>query len=414
VVAVPNARIGDSTMGATSSDAVHLGRQPIFDRTSTVIAYELLFRDAQVSAARFTDHDAATADVIVRTFGDFGLTSVVGEKLAFVNLPRSFLVGRHPLPFSPKQVVLEVLEDVAGDEHVIAGMTRLSKAGFRFALDDFTWTGATEPLLELCQFVKLDVLAHTSDELDDAVQRLRPHPVRLIAEKVETREQLEHCRRLGFDYFQGYFLSRPAVLSRRSMTTTRLACLSLLAALAEADWDLDRVEQPIRSDPGLSLRVLKMVNSAGIGLRRRVNSIREAVLLLGPKALLGWALLLSLSSATGTSVREHVVTALVRARMCELVAERTGGKADEAFIVGMLSSLELLLGVPLPEILRELPIETAVSGALLERSGHLGAVLADVLNYEARQPTHLLGIDQLRSFYVASLGWAGAALAGAD
>ena len=351
-----------------SVDTVHLGRQPVFDESHDVVGYELLFRRAGAVVADVRDPEQATADVVVKTFADFGLDAVVGSKLAFVNLPRGFLVGTSPLPFAPEQVVLEVLEDVVADPEVLAGMRRLRERGFRFALDDFTLTPRTEPLVELCDYAKLDVQALTSDQLIDHVRQLRPTGIQLLAEKVETPEHLELCRSLSFSYFQGYLLSRPTVLSRRSLDSTRLACLRLIAVLAAEDYNVADAVSAIQSDPGLAFRVLRTVNSAASGLRRKVSTVREAVVLLGPRALMGWVMLIGMSGGDrGSPV--NVDVALTRARMCELLAPRAAVAPDVAFTVGLVASLELLLGVPLAEAVADLPLDREVVEAALRHEG---------------------------------------------
>lgn len=392
-------------------DAVHLGRQPVYDAELAVVGYELLFRRAGALTADIDDPERATADVMVKTFTDFGLESVVGHKLAFVNLPRRFLTGRHPLPFSSQQVVLEILEDVAGDPAVLDGVRRLREQGFRFALDDFVWSPTTEPLIELCEYVKLDVLAYSAEGLDEAVQRLRPYGTQLLAEKVETPEQFDRCRRLSFDYYQGYLLSRPTLLSRRSLDPTRLACLRLLSVLAADDYDISDAEAAIRSDPGLTLRILRTVNSASSGLRRKVGSVREAVLILGPRTLIGWVMLMSMSggSAEGTG-GVNVDVALTRARMCELLAARHLASAESAFTVGLVASLDLLLGMPLERAVADLPLDAAVLDAVLHGAGPLGELLADVLAYENGLDPGLVATAEARAAYVGALTWTRAVL----
>jgi EAL and modified HD-GYP domain-containing signal transduction protein len=394
-------------------DTVHLGRQPVFDVDQDVVGYELLFRRSGSVVADVRDPEQATADVVVKTFADFGLDSVVGSKLAFVNLPRGFLIGSSPLPFAPERVVLEVLEDVVADPEVLAGMRNLRDRGFRFALDDFTLSPETEPLIELCDYAKLDVLALTTEQLVDHVQRLRPSGIQLLAEKVETTEQLELCRSLSFSYFQGYLLSRPTVLSRRSLDSTRLACLRLLAVLAAEDYDVADAVAAIQSDPGLALRVLRTVNSAASGLRRRVSTVREAVVLLGPRALMGWVLLIGMSGRDrGTPV--NVDVALTRARMCELLAPRAAVAPDVAFTVGLVASLELLLGLPLAEATADLPLDADVLEAALRHGGSLGSVLSEVLAYEAQSPLRLVSLPEARDAYLASLAWTRSILARAS
>jgi c-di-GMP phosphodiesterase len=398
-----------------SDDSVHLGRQPVFDADLTVVGYELLFRSAGSTTAQISDPEQATADVVVKTFTDFGLETVVGSKLAFVNLPRGFLTGSKPLPFPPQGVVLEVLEDVVADRPVLEGMRALRAAGYRFALDDFVWSDATEPLIELCDYVKIDVLASSPAEVTDLARRLRPFDVHLLAEKVETEEQFQLCRSLSFELFQGFLLSRPTVLTRRSLDSTRLACLRLLSVLASDDFDVADAEAAIRSDPGLTFRILRTVNSASSGLRRTISSVREAVILLGPRALIGWVLLMSMSGAdTGTAAAVNVDVALTRARMCELLAPQAAVSPDIAFTAGLVSSLDLLLAMPLEEAVADLPLDADLCAAVLEHRGAMGALLADVLAYESSSELQLLTIGQARPAYLAALTWTRSVLARAE
>jgi EAL and modified HD-GYP domain-containing signal transduction protein len=283
---------------------------------------------------------------------------------------------------------------------------RLRDQGFRFALDDFVWSDGAEALIELCDYVKLDVLTLAPDELTGLVRRLRPSGIQLLAEKVETPEQFEACRALGFGYYQGYLLSKPTVLTRRSLDSTRLACLRLLAVLAGDEYDIADAEAAIRSDPGLTLRILRTVNSAGAGLRRRVSTVREAVLLLGPRTLIGWVLLMSMSGgAAGSGAAVNVDVALTRARMCELLAARALAAGEAAFTVGLVGSLDLLLGLPLEEAIADLPLDAEVLDAVLHRTGSLGSVLTDVLAYERQEEPTLVSTADARAAYLSAMTW---------
>ncbi len=398
-----------------TEDSVHLGRQPVFDVDLTVVGYELLFRTAGSTTAQISDPEQATADVMVKTFTDFGLETVVGSKLAFVNLPRGFLTRAKPLPFPPQGVVLEVLEDVPADRQVLEGMRALRAAGYRFALDDFVWSDATEPLVELCDYVKLDVLALSTGEVTDLARRLRAWDVHLLAEKVETEEQFQLCRSLSFELFQGYLLSRPTVLTRRSLDSTRLACLRLLTVLGAEDFDVADAEAAIRSDPGLTFRILRTVNSASSGLRRTISSVRDAILLLGPRALIGWVMLMSMSGAdAGSGAAVNVDVALTRARMCELLAARTDVSPDIAFTAGLVSSLDLLLGMPLVDAIGDLPLDPLVCAAVLEHSGPLGLLIADVQAYENSTQPRFLSLGEARPAYLAAMTWTRSILARAE
>lgn len=361
-----------------------VGRQPIFDASCEVLGYELLFRGDRSLVG---DGLAMTADVLVRTTLDIGLGDVVGTKLAFVNVPRDFLVGSQALLLPAEQAVVEVLEDIAHDAEVVAGCRRLVDAGYTLALDDYVWEEGDEPLLELASIVKLDVLAIPPESLGRQVEACSAFGARLVAEKVETYGQLAECRGLGFELFQGYVLSRPEVLNAAALTPSRVAVLGLIDKVCDEETPIEELQRLVETDVSLSLRLLRVAGSgAGRGLRRPVGSVREAVVLLGRQRLRGW-LLLMLAGDTGPTNEVQMQIPVTRAKACELVA---GGLrpelCDSAFTVGLLSGLDLLIGAPLEEIVRHLGLEDRVRGALLDRVGLLGAVLQDVLDWEVGEP----------------------------
>jgi EAL and modified HD-GYP domain-containing signal transduction protein len=241
--------------------------------------------------------------------------------------------------------------------------------------------------------------------------RLSNQPISLLVEGVESFGQLESCRRAGVRLLSGTLVSRPAVVSDRAIEPSQLACLRLMTALVRSDIDLGEIELAVRSDPALTMRVLKLVNSAG-GARQRVSSIRQAVVLLGPRALLGCVISAGLSQGGTPTAVEAVEAVLVRARMCELLAGVVDGWGGEvvdgsaAFTVGMVASLDVLLGASPQDILGELPVDEAVENAVLFRGGPLGEVLADVLRYEGLEAPRLVDGGSLRSMHLAALGWA--------
>ena len=210
---------------------IYLGRQPIHGRNLDVIAYELLFRRGEGNHANVSAGDRATSRVILNTFAGLGLERVVGNRTAFLNITRSFIVGTYPLPVPPDRVVLEVLEGVTPDAEVLGGLERLKHLGYRIALDDFVLDEGTRALLPYADIVKVDCLDQSPSELRDQVERLRPHGLLLLAEKVETQEQLDRCRGLGFDYFQGYHLSRPDVIHDLRATLTGNELRSIFTGL---------------------------------------------------------------------------------------------------------------------------------------------------------------------------------------
>lgn len=361
---------------------VFVARQPIFDLGRSVIGYELLFRSGPVGRADYTDGDRATSQVIVNTFLDLGIESIVGpDRLTFINATRTFIIGELPLPLRPESVILEVLEDLVADDALVTSLTRMRAAGWRFALDDFVWTPSTDVLLPLADFVKLDVLNTVPETLARVVARCREFPVRLIAEKVETPEHLKLAKELGFDLFQGFLFSRPQLMSASKLTPSQVQLMQLVATLSRADATAHEIETLVRSDASLSYRILRAANSASLGLTRRIGTLREAIMMLGLRQLRNWVLLMSLSAATPVS--EHELGELMtRARMCELLVDAAAGDRDAGFVVGLLSGMDRLLGQPLEEILGQMPLREDVQEALLGGTGMLGEALIVVRAYE--------------------------------
>ncbi len=364
---------------------VHIGRQPLFDVRGAVIGHELLFRDRDVQHARVTSAAAATAQVLLASFLDIGLDTLVGPGLAFVNLPRPFLVGEVDLPVNPTRLVLEVLEDVGHDDELLRGVQQLRKDGYRLALDDFVLTDDSARLLPEVDIVKIDVLQHGAG-VPDLVRRCHDEGREVVAEKIETPHQLAVCRELGVEYYQGYLLQRPEVLKGRSLSPGQQTCLQLLKALDQPDVSLAAVTRIVRTDTGLSYRLLQAANSATAGLPRRVSSIQAALGMLGLGRLRRWALLLLVAELPDEAAA-GIDAAFVRAAMCEELGGLVDGTdADEAFVVGLVSSLGDLLGRELPELLEALSLAPASQSALLAHQGPLGEVLSCVLSWEAGVP----------------------------
>ena len=361
---------------------VFVGRQPIYGRRLELFAYELLYRGGDVDYADFTEGDRATSQVLLNTFTEFGLDRVVGDNLAFVNLTRGFIIGEYPLPVPRTQVVLEVLEDVPCDTEVIAGLEELRRRGFRIALDDFVLDAEREPLLGLTDIVKVDILGMSSAEIEASFEELEPYGLKLLAEKIETRQQYDLCVELGFHYFQGYFLAKPNVVQGTSVPASRLNLLRLLGELQDPACDIDRIQEIVAQDVTLSYRLLRHINAAVYALPRRIDSVRETVMYLGLAKVRSLACLFVLSGLEDKP-HELLVTAMLRARMCEgLAAAAHLSDSPTFFTVGLFSALDALLDVPMQRILGKLPLTPGVQAALVEHEGPLGEALTCALSYE--------------------------------
>ncbi|MCY1137633.1 HDOD domain-containing protein [Actinoplanes sp. Pm04-4] len=385
---------------------VHVGRQPIFDAHGDVVAYELLFRGSMDAVAAGRQDTYATSTVMINAFTEFGIREVAGDRLCFINLTREFLAGELPLPFGPAQVVLEVLETVEMDDEVIAGITRLAEAGYRIALDDFVWGSGHEQLFGLASYVKLDLLDGDASVLDEVVAAVRQFPnIQLVAERLETEEQLALADRYGMELRQGYVLSQPQVLTVASLSPSRLRGLELVTALSAPETDMPRIVAIIASDPALSLRVLRASNSVAAGHANRVSSVRQAVVMVGLKHIRQWAMLMVLDDVGGAT-EEHMLGVLTRARLCENVAQWFGAQPDAAFMSGVISGVAKVLGIPSAEMAEQFPLAPAVASALTEGAGRLGQVLRAVDSYERGE----LGTYDLAPQYMDAVRWSTRAL----
>ena len=260
---------------------VFLGRQPIYDRQQQVFAYELLFRDTSDNKANIDNPDLATSHLLLNALTQFGLRNIVGDAAAFINLTESFILGSLPLPGNSHHLVLEILETIPLTPAILEGIQRLKKAGFRIALDDFIFYPHLTPLVQVADIVKLDVLSLDQQKLKTHVQALRKHPLKLLAEKVETIEMYQHCLDLGFDYFQGYFICKPNILKCHHLPANRLALINLLKKICDPEIEIEELTHLVSQDVTLSFRLLRYMNASHYGFDHKIDSIKSAILLLG-------------------------------------------------------------------------------------------------------------------------------------
>jgi EAL and modified HD-GYP domain-containing signal transduction protein len=389
--------------------AVHVGRQPIFEAGGSLYGYELLFRDTAGATSAEGNGDAATTRTILAAFSAFDAADLLGGRLGFVNLTRSFLTGELPVPFTPHGAVLEVLETVEIDDAVVAGTRRLAEQGYRIALDDFVWSRAAEPLLEVASIVKLDVLGLTWDEVVLTADRSRRHGVRLLAERVEDEAMMQRCRDAGFSLFQGYHLGRPQTMTEQTLTPGHAIALRLLARLSDPSTTAADVGEVLRADPGLTFRLLQIANAAANGLTRGVSSIQDAVVLVGLVRLRAWLVLITLSGIGGAA--DGVGSALTRARTCEMVASSgLAVRSDVAFTLGLLDGIAQSLAIPGDRLLERLPpLTDELAAALTGTSGPLRRLLDAVRGYEVGDlpAVDASGLDPavIAEAYLGALAW---------
>ena len=396
---------------------VIVARQPVFDRRFDVLGYELLFRPTRhaQSTQMPEDHlqgDLMTAQVLFNSV-EIGIDRLAGDRLLFCNASRGTLVGDIPIILPPERTVVEVLESVVIDTEVFEGCERLIDQGFRLALDDFTWFDGAERMLELASIVKIDLTLVSPDELPELLGRCQSFGATLLAEKVEDRDQLLRCEDLGFEYFQGYLLSRPQIVHGRGnrIEGSRLAILRIAEHLWDPDAKIATIERFVRADPNLCVQILKVASiGAAHGMKRTVRSLYEALILVGSRRLQAWVTLMLLVG-NDMAPEETLSTALVRARLCELLAEQVSPRlGDEAFATGLLSCLDLLLGVPVAGALAELNIDDEIEAAILHHEGILGAVLVEALFLQTgeyrRERRSGLDTTAFQVSYLEAVAWA--------
>lgn len=395
----------------SGAQAALVARQPIVDSRLSVIAYELLYRSApQAGPPALLDGSLATSRVIVDACLEIGLDRLTGSVPAHINFPRELLISDAPLPVNPRRVVIEVLESVTVDAEVVAALSAWRQRGHRIALDDFSLEDSDIGLLAFAHIVKLDVQQLDGRRLERTYRELRGRKLTLIAEKVETVEEFERCKALGFDAFQGYFLGRPELFRGRRVPTDRLATLRILAELQNPEVDAAALEELVARDATTSYRILRCIKSSYHGLPRPVDSLRQAIVVLGFEELRRLCTVVLLGKFDDRPV-QLLLTTLIRARMCELLA-KAGGVRDTGpyFITGLFSTFDSLLGEPLEEALSTVTLSDPVLRALLHREGSLGNTLRCVVSYEAGKWDALnaqgLSNQQVRDAYLDALAWA--------
>jgi len=390
-------------------DPIFVGRQPIVDRTQHVVAYELLFRqDASAERAVFSNRTFACMHVIANTFATMGVQAVLGGCRAFLNVDDEFLRSDMIEALPVERVVLEVLEDIPLDGPLIERCRALQERGFTLALDDYVPKDARQPLLEVVDWVKVDLPGLSETDLRPLVRELKGRNVRTLAEKVETRHQFDLCEDVGFDLFQGFFFARPAILEGPPVDTARVALLTLLQQL-HRDEDTALIVDTLKRHTALGLHLLRLVNSVTFAKRVEIGSIEDAVHYLGRRQLARWVAVLLYAGSQGAGVRGALLqTAAHRGKLMEnLMSDAAGGfekEPERAFLAGMLSLVDVLFSRPLAEVIGELELEASVQAALLGREGRLGQLLAMVERLEQADWTRLeetlgelgLGLDDLR------------------
>jgi c-di-GMP-related signal transduction protein len=364
---------------------VYVARQPIFDMSSNIFGYELLYRSGFENQYAAHDGDHASLSVLSNSAFVFGVEALTGNGRAFVNFTRTALVNDYARVLPPERLVVEILEDVQVDDEVRTACTRLKNDGYLIALDDFDPRGPTGALLDLADIVKIDFMAYTEAASRQMIaELLQRRGITMLAEKVENAEDVEQAREFGYTYAQGYFFARPEISQGTRSSGFKVHRLEILRELNGADPDLDTVEELLRHDPALSYQIIRYLNSAAFSLRSRVTTIRQAVFMLGQAGLRTWARVVILADAGSERPLELIVTSVARGRFCDLAGRALGleERQNDLTSLGLFSMIDAIVGRPMDETLDAVCLPADVDAAIRGEPGQLLDILNLARGYE--------------------------------
>ena len=361
-----------------------IARQPILNAKQETYAYELLFRSSMENFFQNMNGDTATSQLIADSFLLFGIESLIGRGKAFINITERLLLEGAANLLPKHNVVIELLETIEPSQAVIDACRRLAANGYALALDDFVFAPKYTPLIELAHIIKVDLLESSPAEVAALAKQLRRTGTVLLAEKVETQHEFEQTKKAGCALFQGFFFSKPIIVSRKELPPHKHHYLRLLREVNSPEISYGNLAKLVQSDVSLSLKLLKFVNSAGFGLGQEIRSIQHALAYLGEEQIRKWATIMTLGQLAGDRPEELLRLALIRARFAELVAEKTklADRPGDLFLLGMFSLLDAMLGRPIREMAAELPVAEDLREALCGEVNPLRAVLELILTHE--------------------------------
>lgn len=390
---------------------VFIGRQPVFNRKLKLYAYELLARSDMHNVSSSTG-DAATSQVIINALMEIGLEQIVGKHPAFFKLTRNFLLEQELGIFAAESTIFEIPNDIDVDDELVAAVKGLKDRGYPIALDNFVYREELLPLLRLAEIVKVDTSRLDETGIRKHVDMLKKVGAKVLAQKVETPEEFNLYQDLGVDYFQGYFFAKPTVVTAKRVPANKMTVLQLLAQVNDPNVNMEELGELIQQDVSLSVKVLKYINSPMSGLSREIDSIKQALVLLGMEMIKYWVSIMAMSDLDLEGRPDELITTLLtRAKTCELLAEKAG-EADKSsfFTVGLFSALDVVMEVSMEDVLKQLPLAQDVKDALLNLKGDMGQALRCAMAMESGMLEEAkykdLGPDVLSDVYIEAMHWA--------
>jgi c-di-GMP-related signal transduction protein len=382
---VPNSSSAGShpaRVSAKNPNLRYVARQPIFDRDKKVFGYELLFRDDMENVFHATDPDFASRSTLDSSLL-VGLDVLCDGRRAFLNCTRDTLIRGLITMLPSHSSVVEILESVPPDPEVIAACRQLKEAGYVIALDDYVAGDPRESLAEIADILKVDIKLTTLEQRAALIKQYGPWRCRMLAEKVETNEEFIAARDQGFVYFQGYFLRRPEMVATRDVPANRVSYIRMLQAVSQSDLDIPALEKLIKTEASICYRLLRYMNSARFGFKSEIHSVRHALSILGEQEVRRWVRLVAIVGAGQDKTSDLVLCALVRARFGELLAPHIPHGDSDLFLLGLLSMLDVMLAMPMADVLEKVPLDSETKAVLLGRPSPLRPIYQLLLAHES-------------------------------
>ncbi|MDP1522548.1 MAG: EAL domain-containing protein [Methylotenera sp.] len=396
-------------------DQAYIGRQPIMDEKQQIIGYELFFRhSADAESAVFEDEFKAYSSVLMNTIGGVDIQWLLGDKLAFINVNEDMLKSEFIELMPPQRTVLEVLRSVNPSAETVERCQSLREQGYKIALDNPQLSSEASPLLQCADYIKIDIQSLNSAELQKAFTQLHAPSVKMIAEKVETDQQFEDCKKIGFRLFQGFHFARPETFTAKVINASFDSVLNILNTVSQ-DAEINVIEAGFKKDTALSFKLLRYINSVGFGLSFEIQSINHALTILGRKQLYRWLTLLMVTAGENSTPPALMKTSITRGRLTELLGESYFEKhdRDNLFIVGVFSLLDAILKMPMDKVLDKIQLPETVTEALLTREGIYGPFLQLTEACEDANSEKILELAELLQFdankvnecHISALAW---------
>jgi len=364
---------------------VYVARQPIFNKNKKLFGYELLFREGLSNAFPDIDGDTATSKLLSNSFFSIGMNQLTSDKKAFINFPQSLLLNKVPMMFPSEKMTVEILEDVDPNEQVIRACTDIASAGYSLALDDFVFKSDLQPLIELADIIKIDFMLTPIDEIQKMVNRFKGNHIKLLAEKIETYENFEEALSMGFMYFQGYFFSKPEIISGKEIAPSKIILLQIVGEASRENCSFEKLETLMNKDVSICYKLLRYINSAFFKRACEIATIKDAIALLGETEIKRFISMVATAELASDKPEELVRTSITRARFCELLGlhSQNGVEVSELFLTGLFSLIDAMLDNKMENIMQTLPLSKNIKQALLEEKGDLADYLKIVSSYES-------------------------------